>query len=104
MNQGSAAVALSTKEKSGPPQFPALMSDKQSAAYLGVSIRKFHYLRHEAWMPRPIELGPRFLRWAREDLDRAVLQMMPRQAAAAPEPLQLAKARASRSGWTEVTA
>jgi hypothetical protein len=55
---------------------PVLLTDDQAAAALGVSIRKFHDLREEAWMPRPVVL------------ERAVADM-PRQTAPGPWPPHL---------------
>ena len=81
---------------------PILLTDEQAAACIGVSVRKFHQLRAETWMPLPIVLGPRALRWARVELEEAVVKM-PRQQKPAGEPLQLAKGRAARAGRTEVS-
>lgn len=81
---------------------PALLSEDQSAAMFGVSVRKFAELRREPWMPLPIALGPRLLRWSRAELEVAVASM-PRRKEPAEEPLQLAKGRAARSGRTEMT-
>jgi predicted DNA-binding transcriptional regulator AlpA len=81
-----------------PPAFAglaALLPDVQAAAVIGVSVRKFHDLRDEDWMPRPIVLGPRLLRWSRAELEAAIMAM-PR-AQGRSEPAQLARARAARS-------
>ena len=85
-----------------PSAFPVLLSDVQAAATLGVSVRKFHELRREDWLPLPVVLGPRLLRWPRAELEQAVA-VMPRQQKPAGEPLQLAKGRAARAGRTEVS-
>lgn len=84
---------------------PVLLSEDQAAALFGVSVRKFAGMRSEPWMPVPITLGPRLLRWSRIELEAAV-DAMPRQKAPASEPLQLqlAKVRAARAGRTEVSA
>lgn len=70
---------------------PTLLTDDQAARCLGVSRRKFHQLRAQDWMPRPIVLGPRIVRWARAELEHAVASM-PRQAQAT-EPASLRRAR-----------
>ena len=74
---------------------PALFTTEQAAAYLGMSEAKFHELRGEAWMCAPIPLGPRLVRWARTDLDTAILAM-PRQASRTSEPTQLLRAKIER--------
>lgn len=71
---------------------PALLADEQAAEYLSVSVRKFHELRSESWMPRPVVLGPRLLRWARAELDAAIAGM-PRQQEASAEPAQLRRGK-----------
>jgi len=79
-----------------------LLSEKQAAALYGVSDRKFHDLRVAGLVGDPIVLGPRLLRWPRAEIEAAIARM-PRQKLASAEPLQLAKARAARSGRTQVT-
>ena len=81
-----------------PPRI--LLSEEEAAAALGVSVRKFHELRSEPWMCKPLVLGLRLLRWSRSELEQAVLAA-PRQQDRA-EPLHLAKARAARAGATEI--
>jgi predicted DNA-binding transcriptional regulator AlpA len=78
--------------------FPVLLSDVQAAACLGVSVRTFHTLRHEPWMPLPIQLGPRLLRWPRTELEQAVASMPRKQKTA--EPAQLLRARIERAKAT----
>jgi predicted DNA-binding transcriptional regulator AlpA len=69
-----------------------LLNFRESAALLGVSIRTFHALRAEAWMPAPLALGERLLRWRRAELIEALAERAPRQVARA-KPQQLASAR-----------
>jgi hypothetical protein len=45
---------------------------------LGVSTRTFEDLMHEPYLPAPVQLGPRLLRWSFEEL-RAAIPRMPRQ-------------------------
>lgn len=73
---------------------PVLLTDSESAALFGVSVRTFHALRDESWMPKPIELGPRLLRWSRAELEDAVAAM-PRQSGRS-EPAALARSRIDR--------
>jgi predicted DNA-binding transcriptional regulator AlpA len=68
-----------------------LLTTEEAAAALGLPVRTFHTLRREPWMPAPIVLGPRLVRWAHSELMAAVGRM-PR-AAATDEPAQLAAAR-----------
>lgn len=92
------AVAAATARHSATPSAfiaPILLDDEQSAAALCVGVRKFHELRAEAWMPKPVVLGPRMLRWARSELEAAVANM-PRQQTAGAEPAELARARINR--------
>lgn len=78
---------------------PALLDAKQAAAVLNISERKFHELRNSvAWLPRPIALGPRLLRWSRVELEAAVAEA-PR-ATGGNEPASLA---AGRRKWIEDT-
>lgn len=97
---GGGAVPASARHSASIA--PVLLSDEQAGALLGVSVRKFHELRCESWMPKPIVLGPRLLRWSRPELEAAVAAM-PRQKAPSTEPLQLTKARAARAGHTEIS-
>lgn len=87
--------------KPGVEIAPVLLSEDQAAALFGVSVRKFGELRAEAWMPLPIALSPRYLKWSRVELEAAI-EKMPRQSERV-EPLQLAKGRAAANGRTEVS-
>ena len=73
-------------------QQPALLNERQAAELLGVSVRKFHELRSESWMPLAIELGPRALRWRRDELLEAIATRAPRRTIRA-EPEHLAARR-----------
>lgn len=44
------------------------------AEMLSVSTRRVHQLRAEDWFPQAIQLGPRQLRWNRDELVAAVTQ------------------------------
>jgi predicted DNA-binding transcriptional regulator AlpA len=78
---------------------PALMNEAQTAALLGISPRKLHDIRNQGWFPVPIVLGPRALRWSRDEVMQALAQRAPRQESA-QEPAQLRRARIDRmKGW-----
>jgi predicted DNA-binding transcriptional regulator AlpA len=79
---------------------PALLNERQAAELLGVSTRKFHALRNEAWFPLAVELGPRALRWYAEELLQAVANRAPRRTVQA-EPAHLARVRAERAAVPE---
>lgn len=73
----------------------ALLTAQQSGREVfGVSERTFHNMRKADWMPRPIVLGPRILRWVRGELEAAALNM-PRQEQPQAEPRQLQQRRAA---------
>ena len=58
---------------------PLLLLDRhQAAAVLGVSSRTFEELMNEEWMPKPVQLGSRLLRWPIAELEEAISRM-PRQ-------------------------
>ena len=80
---------------------PELLTDEESAVLYGVSVRKFAELRDEKWMPLPIMLGPRLLRWSRAEL-LAAIEGMPRSARERFEPEQLKRVRAERAAREEV--
>ena len=79
---------------------PVLLTERQAAACLGVSMRKFHDLRREPWMPAPIVLGPRLHRWVRSEIESAAVSAMPRQSAPGDEPAHLLRARIERAKQT----
>lgn len=79
-----------------PTITPALLTDEQSADFLGVSQRKFHELRAEPWWTvKPVVLGPRLLRWPAAELVEAIAAM-PRQETKGSEPAALARAKINR--------
>jgi predicted DNA-binding transcriptional regulator AlpA len=67
----------------------------QCAELLGVSERTFQKLRYESWMPHPVELGPRMVRWIEQEL-RDCIAGAPRLTARRSEPSQLATSKAPR--------
>lgn len=84
---------MSTATETNPVP-PVLLTDAESAALLRVGTRTFHDLRDEPWMPRPVVLGPRLLRWSRIELEQAVVNM-PRQKERS-EPAVLRRSRIER--------
>jgi predicted DNA-binding transcriptional regulator AlpA len=75
-----------------PVSAPALLNEGQVAELLGVSRRTVHSLRDQDWFPPAIELGPRALRWPRDELLAALAARAPR-VTKQEEPKQLAGAR-----------
>lgn len=75
-----------------------LFTDAEAAAYYGISRTKFHELRHEAWMPKPVVLGPRLLRWSRAELDAAIARMPRQEHPQEPEQLRRAKIEKMKRG------
>lgn len=73
-----------------------LLSEKEAAFLWGMSERKFADLCKEPWMPKPLELGPRLLRWSRAELDAAVANMPRKSARTVPTEL------AARRVWERV--
>jgi predicted DNA-binding transcriptional regulator AlpA len=69
-------------EGSGPAvrhHVPLMLLDRhQAAAVFGISSRTFEELKDAEWMPRPVQLGPRLLRWPLSELQCAIARM-PRQ-------------------------
>lgn len=87
-----------------PPQSPAhsapkprrLLNFNELTQKLGVSERKARELLHEPWMPDPIELGPRALRWVDAEVDEALAARAPRRADPAPEPENVLRGKIER--------
>lgn len=76
----------------------ALLSEDEAAAWFGVSKRTFQSLRDAPWMPSPIVLGPRMLRWSADEL-RAAVAAMPRLSERT-QPASLLRARIERAKAT----
>ncbi len=94
--QSGASEARGSASRSGS----ALLSVREAAALLGVGERRFHQLRVEAdWLPPPLVLGPRCLRWDRDELIAAARTRAPRQAQRV-EPKSLLRARIERAKAT----
>lgn len=73
-------------------QHTELVTASEAAQLLGVGLRKFNQLRGEVWMPQPVMLGARCLRWVRSELLGAISANAPRVAKFdEPQHLQLAR-------------
>lgn len=71
-----------------------LLSVEEIAFLLGVGKRRAEDLLAEPSMPKPIQLGPRILRWRRAELEEAVANL-PRKFERTV-PAELARARVDR--------
>jgi hypothetical protein len=95
--QRKAASNAGQAVKVPPQQAAILLNEAAAAALLGIGRRKFHALRIEPWFSSvctAIELGPRALRWHRDEL-AAALRNAPRRVVQA-EPEQLLRQRIER--------
>lgn len=75
---------------------PQLLNEGQAAALLGVSRRTFHVIRQASWFKEICvarELGPRALRWPRDELLLAAKNAPKRVVQAEPPVLAEARAR-----------
>lgn len=79
-----------------------LVDDDGAAAFFGCSKRTFTTFMGEAWMPLPINLGPRLRRWSLDEL-RAAVANMPRQTER-QQPESLLRARIERMKATGAAA
>jgi predicted DNA-binding transcriptional regulator AlpA len=72
-----------------------LLDAPKSAELLGVSLRQFNTLRQSGWFPLAIQLGPRSLRWDKDELLTAVKENASRIQMGS-EPAHLAGSRIHR--------
>lgn len=70
---------------------PMLLTDREAAQAMGIGVTTFHSIRNQDWMPKPIKLSAKIVRWSRSELEHA-LASMPRQTQAS-EPAQLRRGR-----------
>jgi predicted DNA-binding transcriptional regulator AlpA len=75
-----------------------LTSAQAAREVFGVSERKFHQLREKPWMPRPVVLGPRLVRWHRHELEAAALNIPREQTPSEPAQLRRARIEAIKRG------
>ncbi len=71
-----------------------LLDPQQSAAFLGVSLRKYYELRASGQLPPPVRLGERIVRHRRADLEEFVENL--EADTVIPEPAQLATGKAKK--------
>ncbi len=83
---------------------PILLTHEQAAAALGLNLTKFHELRAESWMPKPVHLGARIVRWARAELEAAVAAMPRQDQPSQPHQLLRGKVEAMKRRSAEVSA
>ena len=75
----------------------AYLSVKAMCERLNVSESTFHRMRDEEWMPRPIALSPKVVRWSAAEVDEALLRRAPRvEPGANPVPANLAATTSGR--------
>jgi predicted DNA-binding transcriptional regulator AlpA len=93
--RGSSGAGSQARAAVVPMPVPRLLlTDEESAAALGMSVRKFRDLADEPYMCKPVQLGPRMLRWSLAELQDAIGRM-PRQVQRS-EPAELARSRIER--------
>lgn len=90
------AVAPSLSPTHSAPKPRRLLNFAELQAKLNVSERTARKLIAEPWMPDPIELGPRALRWVDSEVDEALAARAPRRAEPAAEPAQLLRGKIER--------
>jgi hypothetical protein len=79
-------------------QWPALLNEGQACALIGIGRRKFHDVRQQPWFIErctAIELGPRALRWHRDELLAAMLNAPRRVVQSEPAVLVAARNKAA---------
>lgn len=91
----SAAMSPQSPSQSAPKP-RRLLNFNELSAKLGISQRKARDLIQEPWMPAPIELGPRALRWVDSEVDEALAARAPRRSEPAPEPAELLRSKIER--------
>ena len=75
------------------PSERLLLTAREAAGLLGVSLRLFHSLR--PGLPRPVVLAQRAVRWRRSDLTSHI-ESLHAVSAVRPEPMQLAAGKAPK--------
>ena len=98
--QLSATAELGTLSTHHWNSGPHLLNEGQAAALLGVSRRTFHSLRQAPWFMEICvarELGPRALRWPRDELLLAARNAPKRVVQAEPPVLAAARARKAKA-------
>jgi predicted DNA-binding transcriptional regulator AlpA len=95
-DSGGATRAPRVRGSTGPSASAPLLSAEQAARdVFGVSVRTFHELRSQPWMPEPVVLGPRILRWVRAELEEALTKMPRTRRAPDPWPQRASRTKSS---------
>ena len=90
----AALSAIKAGAGNQPPAVVLLTSEQGARQVFGVSERKFHEFRREAWFTaRPRLLGPRTVRWVRAELEQAALNIPTAQLS---EPARLLRGRVEK--------
>jgi hypothetical protein len=95
MHDTNIPARIAAAEKKAQP--PALLNEGQACALIGIGRRKFHDVRQQPWFIErctALELGPRALRWHRDELLAAMLNAPRRVVQAEPAVLVAARNKA----------
>lgn len=87
-------AAVFTSNSAAAPRI--LLNFAKLRVKLDVSERTARKIIAEPWMPDPVELGPRALRWVESEVDEALALRAPRRPDPHPEPAQLLRGRVER--------
>lgn len=87
----SARIATPGGESASPSASRAVLSLRGVAELIGVSERTVHDMRASGRLPEPIQIGPRSLRWFRDEVLAHLAATAPR--GGLREPAQLARRR-----------
>jgi predicted DNA-binding transcriptional regulator AlpA len=74
---------------------PLLVSAHQAARIIGISERTLHNFRKREDFPKPIVLGPRTVRWRRQEIE-AWIASLPANTETRTEPERLCSSRHAR--------
>jgi len=76
-----------------------LLSPAETARQVfGVSLRKFQDMRKAEWMPRPVVLGPKVIRYIRHEVVQALANMPRHTTLAEPAELQRGLTKGAKQG------
>jgi hypothetical protein len=74
---------------------PILVSTEVAARAMDLPVRTFQALRKEPWMPRPVQLAPRIIRWPFTELQDAIKHIR-RSDSGEPAQLQASRRKATQ--------
>lgn len=81
-------AAKPSPSQSAPAPRELLTTARAAREVFDVGLVTFHKMRHEPWMPKPVQLTPRNIRWVRSELEQAVANMPRKQTVEEPELLR----------------